>query len=90
MEPPSVCHSRHASGTNLRRYFAAGLRSACLEVIQRDLDGAAFLFEAFLDQAHEVQIVDRFQHGFVTLGRHHVEGGLVVAEHGPPPARPIP
>lgn len=56
--------------------------SYSLEVTQLYLDSAVFLFQAFLGHAHEVQVVDLFQHGFVTVRRHHIKGGLVVAEHG--------
>ena len=41
-----------------------------LGLIQRDLDGPVFLSQAFLDQAHEVQVVEFFKHGFITVGGH--------------------
>ena len=60
----------------------AALREVGLEVIRRYGNGAVFLFQAFLGHAQQVHIVNRFQHGFVSLGGHHIKSRFVMAEHG--------
>ncbi len=63
-------------GRNFSRYFVAALCAAGLEVIQRDFDGASFLFQSFFCQTQQAKVVELFQHRFITLRRRHVECGL--------------